>query len=49
MYARVRSAVRIKNPDNVSSDESEQFLRAKKQVIVKQIEINREEINVELP
>lgn len=41
--------MRIKNPDNVSSDESEQFLQAKKKVFVKQIEINQEEINVELP
>ncbi len=41
--------MRIKDPDNVSSEESEQFLHAKKQVFTKQIEVNQEEINVELP
>ena len=42
-------AMRIKNPGDPSPDEAEQFLGAKKQVIVKRIEINREDINVELP
>jgi hypothetical protein len=41
--------MRIKNPDSVSAEESERFLRAKKQVYTKQIEVNDEEINVELP
>jgi hypothetical protein len=42
-------SMRLKNPDSAGADESEQFLRVKKQVFVKQIEISREEINVELP
>ena len=41
--------MKIKNPDKVSEEESERFLRAKKQVHSKQIEIDGEEINVELP
>jgi len=41
--------MRIKNPDKISPEEDERFLRAKKQVFVKEIEINRDEINVELP
>jgi hypothetical protein len=41
--------MRINNPDHISPEESERFLRVKKQVFVKQIEIDRDEINVELP
>ena len=41
--------MRIKNPNDISPQESEQFLRVKKQVFVKQIAIDRAEINVELP
>ena len=42
-------SMRIKNPDKVSSDESEKFLSVKKQVFTQQIEVNGEEINISLP
>jgi hypothetical protein len=42
-------AIRIADPENVSSDESERFLGMKKQKFTKQIEIAGEEINIELP
>jgi hypothetical protein len=42
-------SMKIKDPDNVSSQESDQFVRVKKQVFTHVIDIGRREINVELP
>jgi hypothetical protein len=47
--AAAPGSVRVKNANDIGPAEEEQFLRAKKQVFVKEINIDRNEINIELP